>query len=66
MRARAAGSTILEEIEKAAIQCRCAVFLFTRDDEIPAKTQAKANFDAIPRDNVLLEARSGVFHAGTR
>jgi len=53
---KAAGSTILEEIEKAAIQCRCAVFLFTRDDEIPAKTQAKASFDAIPRDNVLLEA----------
>lgn len=53
---KAAGSTILEEIENAAIQCRCAVFLFTRDDEIRANTQKKANVDAIPRDNVLLEA----------
>lgn len=51
-----AGATILEEIERAASQCRCAVFLFTKDDEIGNKAKAKASFDAIPRDNVLLEA----------
>jgi len=51
---RKAGATILEEIERAASRCRCAVFLFTKDDELNAK--AKASADAIPRDNVLLEA----------
>jgi hypothetical protein len=51
-----AGATILEEIEGASKRCRCAVFLFTRDDELGKKAQAKASFEAIPRDNVLLEA----------
>jgi hypothetical protein len=51
-----AGATILEEIEGASKQCRCAVFLFTRDDEISKKAKAKASFEAVPRDNVLLEA----------
>jgi predicted nucleotide-binding protein len=53
---RPAGATILEEIENAANRCRCAVFLFTKDDELGNKARAKASFDAIPRDNVLLEA----------
>jgi predicted nucleotide-binding protein len=53
---RPAGSTILEEIERAASRCRCAIFLFTKDDELDRKAQGKASFDAIPRDNVLLEA----------
>ena len=51
-----AGATIMEEIEKAASRCRCAVFLFTKDDELDAKAKAKASVEAIPRDNVLLEA----------
>jgi len=51
-----AGATILEEIERAASRCRCAVFLFTKDDELESKANAKASFDAVPRDNVLLEA----------
>ena len=53
---RKAGATILEEIERAASRCRCAVFLFTKDDELDAKAKAKASVEAIPRDNVLLEA----------
>ena len=53
---RKAGATILEEIERAASRCRCAVFLFTKDDELDAKAKAKASIEAIPRDNVLLEA----------
>jgi len=51
-----AGATILEEIERAASRCRCAVFLFTKDDEIEVKATGEASFNAIPRDNVLLEA----------
>ena len=51
-----AGATILEEIENASTQCRCAIFLFTKDDEIGDSSTGKASFDAIPRDNVLLEA----------
>jgi predicted nucleotide-binding protein len=51
-----AGATILEEIERAAGQCRCAVFLFTKDDELDVNAKGKASFDAVPRDNVLLEA----------
>jgi|SRR5215467_15427413 len=53
---RPAGATILEEIERAANRCRCAVFVFTKDDEIEKKVKAKASFNAVPRDNVLLEA----------
>jgi predicted nucleotide-binding protein len=51
-----AGVTILEEIERAATQCRCAIFLFTKDDELDENAKGKASFDAVPRDNVLLEA----------
>jgi predicted nucleotide-binding protein len=51
-----AGATILEEIESAATRCRVAVFLFTKDDEIKTRATGKPTFDAIPRDNVLLEA----------
>jgi hypothetical protein len=50
------GATILEEIERAASRCRCAVFLFTKDDELEVPAKGKASVDAIPRDNVLLEA----------
>jgi predicted nucleotide-binding protein len=32
------------------------VFLFTKDDELEAPAKGKASVDAIPRDNVLLEA----------
>jgi hypothetical protein len=53
---RKAGALILEEIERAALQCRCAIFLFTKDDELEQNAQAKASADAVPRDNVLLEA----------
>jgi predicted nucleotide-binding protein len=51
-----AGATVLEEIERAASLCRCAIFLFTKDDELEVNAQGKASFEAIPRDNVLLEA----------
>lgn len=50
------GATILDEIERASDRCRCAVFLFTKDDELADVATAKATFDALPRDNVLLEA----------
>ena len=53
---KTAGASILEEIERAATRCRCAVFLFTKDDEVAKKAKAKASDEAIPRDNVLLEA----------
>ena len=53
---RRGGATVLEEIESASRRCRCAVFLFTNDDEVEASAKGKASFDAIPRDNVLLEA----------
>ncbi|WP_157270261.1 TIR domain-containing protein [Azohydromonas aeria] len=50
------GATILEEIERASERCRSGIFLFTKDDEIQNISTGKASFDAIPRDNVLLEA----------
>jgi Predicted nucleotide-binding protein containing TIR-like domain len=53
---RPAGATILEEIERAASRCRWAVFLFTEDDELDTNAKGRASFDAVPRDNVLLEA----------
>jgi predicted nucleotide-binding protein len=46
-----AGSTILEEMRKAASTCRCAIFLFTKDDQLEGEATAKA----VPRDNVVLE-----------
>src|SRR6185295_2622634 len=36
---RSAGATILEEIEGAASRCRCAIFLFTKDDELDKNAQ---------------------------
>jgi predicted nucleotide-binding protein len=51
-----AGATILEEIESASDRCRCAIFLFTRDDDLRARAMGEASFDAVPRDNVILEA----------
>ena len=51
-----AGTTILEQIEKASGRCRCAIFIFTKDDELTRRSTAKASFEALPRDNVLLEA----------
>lgn len=53
---RPAGPTIIEEIERATSRCRCAVFLFTRDDELNRNAKGKPSFEAVPRDNVLLEA----------
>ncbi|MGV3588884.1 MAG: nucleotide-binding protein [Adhaeribacter sp.] len=50
-----AGKTILEEIERAATLCRCAIFLFTKDDELDQNITAKASYEAVPRDNVLAE-----------
>jgi hypothetical protein len=52
---KSAGATILEEMEKAASRCRCAVFLFTKDDDVKKKATGEASFKAIPRDNVLVE-----------
>jgi hypothetical protein len=46
------GNTILEQIETAAKECSCGVFLFTKDDELTAGTEAQA----APRDNVIFEA----------
>jgi len=45
------GSSILEQIEKAARECACGVFLFTKDDEIVG-----ADAQVAPRDNVIFEA----------
>jgi Predicted nucleotide-binding protein containing TIR-like domain len=45
------GQSILEQIENAAKECVCGVFLFTKDDEI-----AGAETQAAPRDNVIFEA----------
>jgi hypothetical protein len=51
-----AGAFILDEIERAATRCRCAVFLFTKDDELGKAATRKASAKALPRDNVLVEA----------
>jgi predicted nucleotide-binding protein len=53
---KSAGATILEEIERASSRCRCAIFLFTRYDDVKARATGKASSQSIPRDNVLLEA----------
>lgn len=45
------GGTILEEIEQAAQQCLCGIFLLTRDDQL-----ASHESQFTPRDNVLFEA----------
>lgn len=44
--------SILDEIERAARDCMCGIFLFTSDDVLAASTQDKA----APRDNVVFEA----------
>ena len=47
---RHGGATILEEIERASLRCRSAIFLFTKDDELAQHP------GSVPRDNVVLEA----------
>jgi hypothetical protein len=44
-----AGQTIYEQIEKAARDCSCGIFLFTKDDPLEGKE------GAAPRDNVVFE-----------
>jgi len=46
------GKSILDQIESAAKECACGVFLFTNDDEMVSGTNAQA----APRDNVIFEA----------
>lgn len=46
------GATILEEIERAASECSCGIFLFTNDDPLSGSDAHKA----APRDNVVFEA----------
>ena len=46
------GSSIIDEIERAAIRCSGGIFLFTKDDEL----QDGDTHQAAPRDNVVLEA----------
>ncbi|HEX7180509.1 MAG TPA: nucleotide-binding protein [Thermoanaerobaculia bacterium] len=45
------GSTILEQVERAAERTTGGVFLFTRDDMLKGKRE-----QAAPRDNVIFEA----------
>lgn len=47
-----AGGTILEQIERAARECTCGIFLFTKDDPLVSTMEDKA----APRDNVVFEA----------
>lgn len=47
-----AGGTILDEIERAARDCTCGVFLFTKDDPLTSSVPGQA----APRDNVVFEA----------
>jgi hypothetical protein len=57
------GGSILEQIEKAARECACGVFLFTRDDDIGPLPRAQrgralrvgAEAEVAPRDNVIFE-----------
>ncbi len=46
------GPTILEEISKAARECSCGIFLFTKDEELITPDGKHAS----PRDNVIFEA----------
>jgi hypothetical protein len=46
------GSTILDEIERAATRCTGGIFLFTKDDELKVGDSRQA----APRDNVVFEA----------
>lgn len=45
------GARILDEIGRAARQCMCGIFLFTRDDPMEGEGHLAA-----PRDNVVFEA----------
>jgi hypothetical protein len=45
-----AGPTIFEQIEAAARDCTCGIFLFTKDDPLEGQE------GAAPRDNVVFEA----------
>jgi len=45
------GNSILEQIENAAKECTCGVFLFTNDDEMISGNESQA----APRDNVIFE-----------
>lgn len=47
-----AGGTILDEIERAARECTCGIFLFTNDDPLVSPVESIA----APRDNVVFEA----------
>ena len=47
-----AGGTILGEIERAARDCSCGIFLFTKDDPLTSSVSGQA----APRDNVVFEA----------
>lgn len=46
------GRSIIDEIEKAAWDCSCAIFVFSPDDEFVVGTEKAA----APRDNVIFEA----------
>jgi hypothetical protein len=46
------GYSIIDEIETAAWDCSCAIFLFSPDDELTLGTEQIA----APRDNVIFEA----------
>lgn len=50
------GATVWEEIERASQRCKAAIFLFTKDDDLKENATQKLSFDAMPRDNVLVEA----------
>jgi hypothetical protein len=55
----APGNSILDQVTEAASRCSGAIFLFTKDDKLDA-----AGENAIPRDNVVLEA--GFFMSAKR
>lgn len=46
-----AGMSILNEIERARVECSCGLFLFSEDDPLEG-----GNGAAAPRDNVVFEA----------
>ena len=48
------AETILHRIQDAARRCNAGIFLFTKDDALPAKAGDKNR--AVPRDNVVFEA----------
>ena len=46
------GESILDELERAARECTCGIFLFTKDDPLESSIPS----EAAPRDNVVFEA----------